>query len=53
MHSDLENSSVVIIKNHIESGVIPPGALSQAGIMAVATSRAWEVKQGMSFSVIY
>lgn len=46
VHSDLENSSVVIIKNPVEDGVIPPGTLAQAGVMAVTTSRAWEAKQG-------
>jgi len=46
VHSDIENSSVVIIKNHSEQGMIPPGTLSQAGVMAIATSRAWDVKQG-------
>jgi predicted ribosome quality control (RQC) complex YloA/Tae2 family protein len=46
IHSDIQGSSVVIIKNTAETGVIPPGTLSQAGIMAIATSRAWEVKQG-------
>src|SRR5579862_9669957 len=48
VHSDIQGSSVVIIKNTSETGVIPPGTLSQAGIMAIATSRAWEVKQGIS-----
>src|SRR5205085_410640 len=48
VHSDIQGSSVVIIKNPSETGVIPPGTLSQAGIMAIATSRAWEVKQGIS-----
>ena len=46
VHSDLENSCVVIIKNPLEEGVIPPGTLAQAGVMAVATSRAWDSKQG-------
>ena len=45
VHSDLENSCVVIIKNPLEDGVIPPGTLAQAGVMAVATSRAWDAKQ--------
>lgn len=53
VHSDLEHSTVVIIKNPSERGVIPPGTLSQAGIMAIATSRAWEVKQGMNFLYPY
>src|SRR5205085_9557080 len=47
VHSDIQGSSVVIIKNPSETGVIPPGTLSQAGIMAIATSRAWDVKQGI------
>ena len=46
VHSDLENSCVVIIKNPLEEGVIPPGTLAQAGVMAVATRRAWDSKQG-------
>jgi predicted ribosome quality control (RQC) complex YloA/Tae2 family protein len=46
VHSDLQNSCVVVIKNPVEDGAIPPGTLAQAGIMSVATSRAWEVKQG-------
>ena len=49
VHSDLQNSNVVIIKNPLEQHVIPPGTLSQAGIMAVATSRAWDVKQGLPY----
>jgi predicted ribosome quality control (RQC) complex YloA/Tae2 family protein len=53
VHSDLENSCIVIIKNMIEDGVVPPGTLAQAGIMAVATSRAWEVKQGTLFFESY
>lgn len=49
VHSDLQNSSVVIIKTGFEdeNGIVAPGALSQAGIMAIATSRAWDAKQGM------
>lgn len=49
VHSDLQNSSVVIIKTGFEdeNGIVAPGALSQAGIMAIATSRAWDSKQGM------
>ena len=46
VHSDLQNSTVVIIKNIVEGQMVPPGTVSQAGVMAVATSRAWEVKQG-------
>jgi predicted ribosome quality control (RQC) complex YloA/Tae2 family protein len=48
VHSDLQNSCVVVIKNPLEDGAIPPGTVAQAGIMSVATSRAWEVKQGTS-----
>lgn len=51
VHSDLPNSSVVIIKNPVENAVIPPGTIAQAGLMAVATSRAWEVKQGISIII--
>lgn len=36
----------MIVKNLFEEGVIPPGTLAQAGVMAVATSRAWDAKQG-------
>ena len=46
VHSELQGSCIVIIKNLVEVGVIPPGTLTQAGVMTVATSRAWEVKQG-------
>ena len=38
----------MVIKNPIEKGVVPPGTLAQAGVMALATSRAWEAKQGCS-----
>jgi predicted ribosome quality control (RQC) complex YloA/Tae2 family protein len=48
VHSDLQNSCVVVIKNPVDDGAIPPGTLAQAGIMSVATSRAWEVKQGIT-----
>lgn len=48
MHSDLEGSSIVIVKNPVEDAVIPPGTLNQAGVMAIATSRAWDAKQGVS-----
>ena len=51
VHSDLENSTLVIIKNPLEQQVVPPGTLSQAGVMAVATSRAWDVKQGTPCSL--
>jgi predicted ribosome quality control (RQC) complex YloA/Tae2 family protein len=46
VHSDLEGSVVVVVKGRGEGG-IPPGTISQAGVMAVATSRAWDVKQGI------
>ena len=46
VHSDLQNSCVVVIKNPLEEAVVPPGTLAQAGVMAVATSRAWDAKQG-------
>lgn len=36
----------MIVKNLLQEGVIPPGTLAQAGVMAVATSRAWDAKQG-------
>ena len=53
VHSDLENSCVVIIKNPLDEGVIPPGTLTQAGVMAVATSRAWDSKQGIPSGVCW
>ena len=46
VHSDLQDSCVVIVKNPLEAGVLPPGTLAQAGVMAIATSRAWDAKQG-------
>jgi predicted ribosome quality control (RQC) complex YloA/Tae2 family protein len=46
VHSDLEGSIVVVVKNGGEGVGVPPGTISQAGVMAVATSRAWDVKQG-------
>jgi predicted ribosome quality control (RQC) complex YloA/Tae2 family protein len=48
VHSELEASIVVIVKTTGEDAAIPPGTLSQAGVMAVATSRAWDAKQGQS-----
>jgi predicted ribosome quality control (RQC) complex YloA/Tae2 family protein len=52
VHSDLENSCIAIIKNSLEEGAIPPGTLAQAGVMAVATSRAWDAKQGTSSTFV-
>ena len=49
VHSDLEGSIVVIVKNTRDDAGIPPGTLSQAGVMAVATSRAWDAKQAQPF----
>ena len=49
IHSDLEKSCVVVIKSN-DGEAISPGTLAQAGIMAVATSRAWDAKQGMTKS---
>jgi len=46
VHSDLQNSCVVVIKNPLEEAVVAPGTLAQAGVMTVATSRAWDAKQG-------
>lgn len=50
VHADLQGASSIIIKN-IRSGSddpIPPSTLSQAGILAVATSTAWESKAVMA-----
>ena len=51
VHSDLENSCVAVIKSN-DGETISPGALAQAGIMAVATSRAWDAKQGIVSSFL-
>lgn len=47
VHSDIENTCVVIIKNHISgsNSVVPPGTLSQAGILCLSSSsKVWESK---------
>ncbi|KFY60236.1 hypothetical protein V497_03766 [Pseudogymnoascus sp. VKM F-4516 (FW-969)] len=49
VHADLDGAASVFIRNH-EARVdapIPPSTLSQAGILAVASSSAWESKAGM------
>ncbi|OBT47063.1 hypothetical protein VE00_03047 [Pseudogymnoascus sp. WSF 3629] len=49
VHADLDGATSVFIRNH-ESRVdapIPPSTLSQAGILAVSSSSAWESKAGM------
>lgn len=46
VHSEVEGTCVVIIKNHISgSKVVPPGTLSQAGALCLASSsKVWESK---------
>ncbi|KFZ08551.1 hypothetical protein V502_09293 [Pseudogymnoascus sp. VKM F-4520 (FW-2644)] len=49
VHADLDGAASVFIRNH-EARVdapIPPSTLSQAGILAVSSSSAWESKAGM------
>ncbi len=50
VHADLQGAASIIVKN--KSGMmnspIPPSTLSQAGILAVATSSAWDSKAVMS-----
>lgn len=50
VHSDVEGTCVVIIKNHISgSKVVPPGTLSQAGALCLASSsKVWESKMNPS-----
>lgn len=50
VHADLQGAASIIIKN-IHSGSddpIPPSTLSQAGVLAVATSIAWDSKAVMA-----
>ncbi|ANB14677.1 Tae2p [Sugiyamaella lignohabitans] len=45
VHCDVGGASVVIIKNHIaDSREVPPATLTQAGVLSVATSKAWDSK---------
>lgn len=45
VHTDISGSSVVIIRNHLNSPDIPPSTLIQAGTFSVASSnKAWESK---------
>lgn len=49
VHADLDGAASVFIRNH-EARVdapIPPSTLSQAGILAVSSSSAWESKASM------
>lgn len=49
VHADLDGATSVFIRNH-EARVdapIPPSTLSQAGILAVSSSSAWESKASM------
>jgi predicted ribosome quality control (RQC) complex YloA/Tae2 family protein len=50
IHADLNGASPVFIKNNPETpeAPIPPSTLSQAGILAVATSSAWDSKAIMA-----
>ncbi|KAI9720653.1 MAG: hypothetical protein M1812_002833 [Candelaria pacifica] len=50
VHADLHGASSVIIKNNPSTpeAPIPPSTLSQAGILSVATSSAWDSKAVMS-----
>ncbi|KAA8901763.1 hypothetical protein TRICI_006009 [Trichomonascus ciferrii] len=50
VHSEVEGTCVVIIKNHISgSKVVPPGTLSQAGALCLASSsKVWESKMNPS-----
>jgi hypothetical protein len=46
VHADLQGAVPLIVKNkaNISDAPIPPGTLSQAGTLTVATSNAWESK---------
>lgn len=46
VHADLEGATPLIVKNKegTPDAPIPPGTLTQAGSIAVATSKAWETK---------
>lgn len=44
VHSDIDGTAVVVIKNHLHVPEVPPATLSQAGAFALATSKAWDSK---------
>ncbi|EED23454.1 DUF814 domain protein, putative [Talaromyces stipitatus ATCC 10500] len=46
VHADLEGATPMIVKNKegTSNAPIPPGTLTQAGSISVATSKAWETK---------
>ncbi|KTW30261.1 hypothetical protein T552_00737 [Pneumocystis carinii B80] len=44
VHADLEDASVVIIKNMHDSLFVPPNTLSQAGAFSISKSNAWTSK---------
>lgn len=44
VHCDVEGASVVIVKNFLNVPEIPPSTLTQAGALAVCTSKAWDNK---------
>jgi predicted ribosome quality control (RQC) complex YloA/Tae2 family protein len=46
VHADIEGATPIIVKNREDTpdAPIPPGTLSQAGSLSVATSKAWESK---------
>ncbi|KAH8151929.1 uncharacterized protein LAJ45_03922 [Morchella importuna] len=48
--ADIEGAAMVVVKNDPKTpgAPIPPSTLAQAGTLAVATSRAWDAKSGMS-----
>ncbi|KAL9048961.1 MAG: hypothetical protein Q9162_007459 [Coniocarpon cinnabarinum] len=50
VHADLDGALPCVVKNrsNIDGSPIPPGTLSQAGSLCVATSKAWDSKAVMS-----
>lgn len=50
VHAEVPGSCYVVVKNKVEDvdSPIPPGTLSQAGTLAVASSDAWEKKMVIS-----
>lgn len=50
VHADMEGAASVIVKSKpgMSGSPIPPSTLSQAGILAVSTSSAWDAKAKMS-----
>ncbi|KAL1997971.1 hypothetical protein VTN02DRAFT_292 [Thermoascus thermophilus] len=50
VHADIEGATPIVVKNRpgTPDAPIPPGTLSQAGTLAVATSAAWDAKAVMS-----